>query len=238
MYHIQGGTGIQVTKSAPKPDTPRQQSCGPLGVVASPDGKYFYYARRNGSFTYNITFPLWQIVRRDRITGDEDVITNAPGSAFPSRDFTRWKKLVFGTRQDAETGLRVRDLQTGEERWLKYPVQRDDQESMSSRDVLPGYAFTPDSKDIVVSYGGKIHRLQVSTGEDTVIPFTAKVSQDLGPQLKFASRVEEGPVKARLIQTPSESPDGKEIIFSSLMHLYRMDLPSGKAVRVTNSHRP
>jgi Tol biopolymer transport system component len=235
MYHIQGGTGIQVTKAAPKPDTPRQQQLRALGVVASPDGKYFYYARRNGSFTYNVTFPLWQIVRRDRITGDEDVITNAPGSAFRPVISPDGKTLVFGTRQDAETGLRVRDLQTGEERWLKYPVQRDDQESMSSRDVLPGYAFTPDSKDIVVSYGGKIHRLQVSTGEDTVVPFTAKVSQDLGPQLKFASRVEEGPVKARLIQTPSESPDGKQIVFSSLMHLYRMDMPSGKAVRVTNS---
>ena len=48
-------------------------------------------------------------------------------------------KLVFGTRQDAETGLRVRDLATGEEKWLKYPVQRDDQESSATRDVLPGY---------------------------------------------------------------------------------------------------
>jgi Tol biopolymer transport system component len=235
MYHIQGGTGVQVTKSSPKPDTPAPQRLRMLGVVASPDGKYFYYARRTGNFTYNATFPLWQIVRRDRTTGDEDVITNAPGSAFRPVVSPDGKTLVFGTRQDAQTGLRVRDLESGEERWLKYPVQRDDQESISSRDVLPGYAFTPDSKDVVVSYGGKIHRAQVSTGEDQIIPFTAQVSQDLGPQLKFASRVEEGPVKARLIQTPSESPDGKQIVFSSLMHLYKMDVPGGKATRVTNS---
>ncbi|HTB14370.1 MAG TPA: amidohydrolase family protein [Bryobacteraceae bacterium] len=236
MYHIQGGSGVQVTKSSPAATTPPQQRLRAVGVVASPDGKYFYYARRTGNFTYNTSFPIWQVVRRDRITGDEDVITSAPGSAFRPVISPDGSKLVFGTRQDTETGLRVRDLTTGEEKWLKYGVQRDDQESAATRDVLPGYAFTPDSRDIIVSYGGKIHRVQISTGEASDIPFTAKVSQDLGPELKFASRVEEGAVKARLIQTPSESPVGKRLVFSSLTHLYKVDAPGGKAVRITSSN--
>ena len=34
-------------------------------------------------------------------------------------------------------------------------------------DVLPGYAFTPDSKAIVISYGGEIWRVPVDgTGAD------------------------------------------------------------------------
>jgi Tol biopolymer transport system component len=233
MYNIQGGTGVQVSKSSPKPDTPPQQRLRALGAIATADGKYFYYARRTGNFTYNATFPIWQVVRRDRNTGDEDVITSAPGSAFRPVISPDGKKLVFGTRFDTQTGLRVRDMETGEEKWLKYPVQRDDQESAATRDVLPGYAFTPDSKDIVVSYGGKIHRVQIATGEASDIPFTAKVSQDLGPQLKFASRVEQGPVKARLIQAPVESPDGKQVVFSSLTHLYKMTVPGGTATRLT-----
>lgn len=235
MYHIQGGSGVQVTKSSPTAATPPQQRLRALGVVASPDGKYFYFARRTGNFTYNTSFPIWQVVRRDRVTGDEDVITSAPGSAFRPVISPDGSKLVFGTRQDTETGLRVRDLATGEEKWLKYGVQRDDQESAATRDVLPGFAFTPDSKDVIVSYGGKIHRIQVSTGEASDIPFTAHVSQDLGPELKFASRVEEGPVKARLIQTPSESPDSKQLVFSSLTHLYKADT-GGKATRLTSSN--
>jgi Tol biopolymer transport system component len=236
MYHTQGGSGVQVTKSSPTATTPPQQRLRTVGVVASPDGKYFYYARRTGNFSYNTTFPIWQVVRRDRTTGDEDVITSAPGSAFRPVISPDGSKLVFGTRQDTETGLRVRDLATGEEKWLKYGVQRDDQESAATRDVLPGHAFTPDSRDIIVSYGGKIHRVQVSTGEASDIPFTAKVSQDLGPELKFASRVEEGPVKARLIQTPSESPIGRQLVFSSLTHLYKVETPGGKAIRVTSSN--
>ena len=77
----------------------------------------------------NLTFPLSQVARRDRTTGDEDTVTEARGSAFRpvlSPDGTR---LVYGTRVDNETGLRIRELATGEERWLKLPVQRDEQES-------------------------------------------------------------------------------------------------------------
>src|SRR5688500_19265470 len=58
--------------------------------------------------------------------------------------------------QDSETGRRIRKLASGEERWLAHPIQRDEQESLASMDVLPGYAFTPDSLAIVISYGGEI----------------------------------------------------------------------------------
>jgi hypothetical protein len=51
-------------------------------------------------------------------------------------------------------------------------VQRDEQESsVSSLDVYPGYAFTPDSKAIVVSYGGKIWNVPVNGSAATNIPF-------------------------------------------------------------------
>ncbi|MFQ5816641.1 MAG: amidohydrolase family protein [Terriglobia bacterium] len=234
MYHIRGGSGVRITKAKAKPDTPRNRQHNALGTVVSPDGRYLYYARKLGGFAYNILrFPLWQIARRDRITGDEDIITQARGSAFRPLLSPDGTKLVYGTRYETKTGLRLRELGTGEEHWLRYPVQRDDQESRFTRDLLPGYAFTPDGKEIVVSYGGKIHRVDVETGAARMIPFTAKVSQEVGPLLNFPVRVDEGPVRARLIQAPVQSPDGKRLAFSALTHLYVMDIPDGMPRRFT-----
>lgn len=51
-------------------------------------------------------------------------------------------------------------------------MQRDDQESAATPDALPGHSFRPDSQNVIVPYGGKIHRLQAATGEDrTVLRF-------------------------------------------------------------------
>ena len=102
------------------------------------------------------------MTRRDRVTGDEDTITDARGSGFRPAISPDGTKLVYGTRVDNQTGLRIRDLKSGEERWLKLPIQRDEQESRYTRDLIPGYAFTPDGKSVLAAYGGKIHRLDVA----------------------------------------------------------------------------
>jgi Tol biopolymer transport system component len=234
MYHVQGGSGVQVTKAKPAPNTPRDQRHNAIGVVASADGKYLYYAMRHGGFAYNAQLPLWQIARRDRKTGDEDVLLQQVESSFRPLVSPDGTQILYVTRYETESGLRIRNLQTGDDRWVKYPITRDDQESRFTRDLFPGYAFLPDGKEIVYNQDGKIRRLNLATGTDTVIPFTAKVSQELGPKLDFPQRVEEGPVKARLIQDPVESPDGKQLAFSALTHLYTLDLPSGKPRRVTS----
>jgi Tol biopolymer transport system component len=230
MYHLRGGSGVQVTKGKLKPDARDDDYVHAIGAVASRDGKYLFYTKRPKLFNAynNLEFPLSQVVRRDRTTGDEDTITSAQGSAFRPIVAPDGSKLVYGTRIDNQTGLRVRDMQSGEERWLKLPVQRDEQESRFTRDLIPGYAFTPDGKQVVAAYGGKIHRLDVQTGRDEVIPFSVRVSQPVGSRLNFPIRVDDGPVRARLIQDPKPSPDAKRLAFSSLTHLYVMDLPDGK----------
>ena len=65
------------------------------------------------------------------------------------------------------------------------------------------------------------------------IPFTARVSQPVGSRLNFPLRVDDGPVKARLIQAPAPSPDGKHLAFSALTKLYVLDLPDGKPRRLS-----
>ncbi|MGC4051169.1 MAG: amidohydrolase family protein [Paludibaculum sp.] len=116
---------------------------------------------------------------------------------------------------------------------MKSPVQHDNQESyFATRDLLPGYAFLPGGKEIVLSWGGTIHRLDLENGQDAVIPFTATVSRELGPRLHFPARVEEGPVRARVIQGATLSPDGRRLAFSALTRLYTLDVNQGKPQRL------
>lgn len=233
IYDTRGGSGLQVTKAKAKPETLPADQHNALGVAVSKDGRYLYYATKKGGFAYNVNFPLWQVARKDRRTGDEDILTQANGSAFRPALSPDGRLLVYGTRFNTQTGLRIRDLTTGEDRWLKYPVQRDDQESRFTRDLLPGYAFTPDGKDLILAYGGKIHRVAVASGADTVIPFKASVALDLGPLLDFPARVDQGPVRARLIQGASMSPDGSRVAFSAFGKLYTAPVAGGAPKRLT-----
>src|SRR5260370_6715562 len=82
MYHVDGGSGVQITKSKPTPSTERNKRPNAMGVAASLDGKYLYYASKLGSLSYNQQFPSWHITRRDRKTGDEDDLIHQIKSAF------------------------------------------------------------------------------------------------------------------------------------------------------------
>jgi Tol biopolymer transport system component len=241
MYHTDGGNGVSI--GPPDPPLPQPGSGQPLiqrqnkfGAVASPDGRFIYYSMRMGSFSYNAQFPLWQVVRFDRETSETSTLTNAQGSAMRPLVSPDGKKLVYATRYETGTALRVRDLETSEERWLIYPVTRDDQESRATRDTMPGYAFMPDGKSLVVPINGKIQRVEFESGKASVIPFTARVEAEIAPRVYFENRVDDGPtVRARLIRWPSLSPDGKRLVFSSLNKLWVMDLPSGTPKRLTDS---
>lgn len=234
-YDTRGGSGIQITKAKPRPETLPAEQHNALGVAVDRQGRYFYYATKKGGFAYNVNFPLWQVARRDRRTGDEEVLTQAQGSAFRPLLSPDGTQLIYGTRFNTQTGLRIRDLRTGADRWLKYPIQRDDQESRFTRDLLPGYAFTPDGRSVVAAYGGRIHRIAVADGKDAVIPFQARVSLDLGPKLDFPARVDQGPVRARVIQGAAISPDGARVAFSAFGKLFVAPTAGGAPRRITTA---
>jgi Tol biopolymer transport system component len=90
------------------------------------------------------------------------------------------------------------------------------------------YCFSPDSKNIFIGYGGKIHRIEVLNGKDAIIPFTANVKVDLGAINYNSFRVPNNPVKVNYIRSAVASPDGKQVVFSALDQLYIMTLPNGK----------
>ncbi len=70
-----------------------------------------------------------------------------------------------------------------------------------------------------------------------VVPFTAKVSLDVGPELEFPYQVPQGPVRARLIQDPRLSPDGTRLAFSVLTKIYVMDAARRRDAEAADERR-
>jgi Tol biopolymer transport system component len=169
----------------------------------------------------------YQIGLLDRETGRVFVRTHELEGAFrpmPSPD-GRW--LVYATRYDDREALKLRDLETGEERWLVMDVQRDDAQGGGTRDrdVYPGGSWTSSSDAIITSYSGKIMRVAVPSGEATEIPFSARIEQEIGPIAKFDYPINDSTLRVSQIRGARPSPDGSRVAFTALDRLWIADLP-------------
>ncbi len=228
LYHKEGGKGIQLTKS-------EGPTTGVAGPTFSPDGKYIYFSSSPQGVRLHEDLGHWQVSRLNRDTGKIETITSLYGGGLRPIVSPNGRYLVYGSRYDAKTGMRLRDLESGAEQWLVYPIDRDEQEGWACSDILPGYDFTPDSRAIVLSYGGKIHKIDIADQHDTLIPFKALVQQQLATRKLFSRRIEEGPIQVRQVRWPNQSPDGNKLVFSALGKIWIMDLPSGKPQRLTHN---
>ncbi len=259
LYHESGGSGLQMTGAPATPPAPGAAApAAPalLGPAFASDPKFLWVNVRgavpSGFVTRNVgdesdanydphpgdrssgrEVGPYQIAQLDRESGRLQMRTHEHEGAFrpaPSPD-GRW--LAYATRYDSRAALKLIDLSTGEDRWLKMDVQRDDSEGGGARDrdVYPASAFTPDSSAIITTYGGKFWRVAVPSGEATEIPFTAKVDQPLGPLVRFDYPIDDQKLTVSQIRGARPSPDGSRVVFSALDRLWIADLPQGKGVK-------
>ncbi|HEX9728789.1 MAG TPA: amidohydrolase family protein [Gemmatimonadales bacterium] len=226
LYHVDGGRGLEM---AGGPGGLRM-----LGAAFGADMRYVWFAQRFGAWQYNAVLPQYQLGVYDRDAGTRTTMSGRYGSAFRPALSPDGKWITYGSRHDAETGLVLRELATGEERWLAYPIQRDEQESIANMDVLPGYSFTPDSRAVVMSYGGEIWRVPLDGAAPTQIPFTVQAEVAVGPEVKFEYPVDDAATfTVKQIRDAVPSPDGARVAFTALDRLYVMDVPDGAPRRLT-----
>ncbi len=264
LYHRERGSGVQMTGQAsaggaPAPGQPAAPAL--MGAAFGPDERMLWVNLRGSvqSGLSAVAREAWddpvafiharssarqvgpyQIGELDRQTGRLRVRTHELEGAFrpvPSPD-GRW--LVYATRHDAREALKLLDLETGEERWLVMDVQRDDHEGGGSRDrdVYPASAFTPDSRALITSYGGKIWRVEVPSGRATGIPFSARVELPMGPLAKFDYPINDSVLTVSQIRGARPSPDGKRVVFAALDRLWIADLPAGRGAPGSEDAEP
>jgi imidazolonepropionase-like amidohydrolase/Tol biopolymer transport system component len=235
MYHVSGSGGLQVTTR-----TSWQKDAGE--PVISPDGKFLYYSKDvtpGQSFQYNKdpNGTIYAIFRRDLLDGREERLVSRPGGSItpvPSPDGTQ---LAFVRRVRLETVLFLRDLATGEEWQLFDRLDRDMQEAWAIHGVYPQYAWTKDGGSIVIWGEGKIWNVDASSGEYEEIPFTAEVEQTIHEALRFEPDIASDEFPVRMLRDVVTSPDGRDVAYSAMGHLYVKLLPNGEPRRVTGESR-
>jgi Tol biopolymer transport system component len=227
MHHRDGGKGTILIKTPANLKT--------VEPAFGKDERYIWYSRRTGSWQYNAKFPQYQLAKYDRETGISKTMTSRYGSAFSPTLSSNGKWLVYGTRWNDKTGLIARELKTGNEKWLAYPIQKDDQESQATLGVLPAMTFTPDSQNLLTSYDGKIHSIPIDGGDAKNIAFNVNEDIELGPRLKFNYPIEDKDyVTANHIRNPKLSPNGRMVAYSAFHRIYIKELPNGEPKRLTN----
>lgn len=242
LYHKDGGAGLKMTSTAPAPSGPPNPLTPPgpnnfVGAAFGSDPRFIYVAARQGAGGYNQTSFGWQVAVYDRETGQVFARTDALGGAMRPVVSPDGKWLIYGTRADSVTSLRIRDLATGDERFLVHNVQRDDQESRFTRDLMPGSAFTPDGRALVTSFGGKLWTVDIASGRAAQIPFSASIELGLGALSKFEYDLNDTTLTVQQIRGARPSPDGRRLTFTALDKVWVMDLPRGTPRRLTSTTR-
>jgi len=147
---------------------------------------------------------------------------------------------VYITDSNSKKSLMIRDLNTNIERILVPSLIA--RCGLYNLPMNTHFAFSTDSKNIFIGYGGKIHSIDVEIGADKIIPFTAKVNVSLGPLNYNTYRIRPDSVKVKYTRYVNASPDGRHLVFSSLDQIYVMELPDGKphvlAPQANNQFQP
>ena len=216
LFYLDGRAGVPLEGEINAEQFPQ--------AVFHPNGRYLFSAKGR------------QIERWDLYTGEHESVTRIERgrTALSPLVSPRGDVLVYLAEEyDLAThAIHALNLNTGEDRRIGWTERKARTDTISSHP--PHFDFVPDGRFIVMDRGGRIERIDIATGAVTAIPFTADVSLDAAPLLDARYRFQESPVKARLIQDPQLSPDGKKLVFSALAKLYTMPADGGKPRRLTD----
>ena len=192
-------------------------------VLASPF-PFSRLLRCKGSFAFGLDSN--RLCRYD-LTTKRLIFLTAPLPSFragmPSADSHWW---CYIADSGGKTALFARDLRSGAIRLLVPSLYLLDP-SFPSGTALPHFSFSPDSKALFIGYGGHLHQIELTSGDDHIVSFSADVRVDLGVRNYHTLRVNYDSLHVRYTRSASASPDGKRLVFSALDQLYVMDLPNG-----------
>jgi Tol biopolymer transport system component/imidazolonepropionase-like amidohydrolase len=229
MVNTRGGSGLPVTVKGELPEAGEP--------VVSPDGRYVYFSARPSRYAYNrnVFAGIYQIRRWDKTTGDQVTLTDGYGGSGRPQLSPDGKTLAFVRRDRLKSMLYLYDIERRSERPLWDGLDQDMQENFAWTGIYPGFSFMPDGRSIVINAQGGFYRIDTTTGAAAKIPFNADVEQVVSKALRFPRDIGSDTFRVRMISWPTQSPDGKSLVFAAIGSLWSMPLPNGQPKKLATA---
>lgn len=196
--HLQGGDGYALTDKADDPHA----------AEAWTTGRYLWFSSRHGRFEYdqNAVAGLWDVMRLDRLTGDQRVAVHGPGSASRPVVSPDGAWLYFMSRQRTKTLLERVELASGRRETVADWLSPDELETFALHGTYPAIDWTDDG-DLVLWANGKLWRFDPKTRERAEIPFRVQGSWTMHDTTRWPIPVTDT-VEAKVIRWPTLSSRG------------------------------
>ncbi len=262
MYHKDGGAGVEIVGAgsgrggAAGGGGGAGANSAPQWPSVSGDGRYLFYQVSMPVADKEPLSGSLQLRRFELKTGETVDVTAGESSGAAAGRFSsgggaapeispdgRWlafarqipdgliefKGHTFGPR----TALWLRDMKTGAERMLMDPIEPMSASGSKTLGVLPRYHWASDGASIVIMQGGKLRRLDVTTGDVATIPFSAPVHRTISQMARNEFRVTDGPLDVKFFRWPTSTPDGSTIAFQAVGHIWTQTSEGGAPKRLT-----
>lgn len=193
----------------------------------SSDGRFFY-------FQESISSDSSAIVKYNRSNQEKTRLLILTGQDYNNARISpdgNWFVYIKYQTIDSDRhsfttadSLMAVDMKTGKEKLLAHLNIKFTTEYLDKQH----YSVSKNSKYLYIGYGGKIHRIEIETGKNDIIPFTADVKVDMGALDYHSFPVSLDSFNVKYIRSPNKSPDGKHLVFYALNKVYIQDMPNGK----------
>ena len=154
----------------------------------------------------------------DLNNGEIKTYIDRPGGAANPTLSKDGKSLAYIHRDDRETVLVIRNIQTNQEKIVNRDLDFDRMDSGSFYGSYTNMSWHPNGRDVLISYGGGIHSVNTVTGKSKEIKFAAKVKREIKGTVRFKVEVPQESSKTRSHRWSQQTPAG--ILYESLGDLY------------------
>ena len=198
------------------------------GLAVGPAGRYLYVSNR----TFGLKGIKGSIFQFDRTAGvAKDLRPEQDGS--DGATFTRLrlspdgKLLGYLKLRSGGAALYVLSLATGEHRRLVDNYESGDEKNVAwVHSPQPEYAFSSDGRSIYASLGGRMRRIDVTTGAIQAIPFELEVDKAVRAPVRPVIGVADGEMEIKHFGKPSVSATNASVVFSAIGKLWTSELVS------------